>query len=93
MVNRVDKNTSNIVRINNLFFGGAAPNLPGYGDIVADPMFVNPSLDPKVADFRLKPGSPAIGKGVVLDQSLPYIDLSSKERFSNAATINIGAFE
>ncbi|MDZ7604345.1 MAG: right-handed parallel beta-helix repeat-containing protein [Cyclobacteriaceae bacterium] len=46
MVGRMDKDTSNIVRINNLYFGGAEPNVKGKGDIVADPLFVNPSLDP-----------------------------------------------
>ncbi len=30
------------------------------GTIVADPKFINPSADPKVADFRLQPGSPAL---------------------------------
>jgi len=93
MVTRPDRNTANIVRINNLFFGGAHPNIPGYGDIVADPIFVNPSLDPKIANFRLKPGSPAIGKGVLIDQNLPLVDLSSKERFATAVTLNLGAFE
>jgi hypothetical protein len=93
MVKRVDRNTANILRVNNLYFGGAEPNIPGYGDIVADPMFVNPSLDPKVADFRLKPGSPAIGKGVVNGQSNPIVDISAKERMSDRTTLNLGAFE
>ena len=30
------------------------------GTIVADPKFINPSADPKVADFRRQPGSPAL---------------------------------
>ncbi len=92
MVDRVDRNTSNIFRVNNLYFGGARPNIPGYGEIVADPMFVNPSLDPKVADFKLKPGSPAIGKGMVVAADLPYTNIEATPRFATGTTINIGAF-
>ncbi len=93
ILNREDRNTADIFRVNNLYFGGGQPNIPGYGDIVADPMFVKPSLDPMIADFRLKAGSPAIGKGVLLESNLPYLDNASKLRFADKATINIGAFE
>ncbi len=75
MVGRVDKDTSNIVRINNLYFGGAEPHVTGIGDIVADPMFVNPSLDSKVADFRLKPTSPAYNSGIGACTGVPIGDI------------------
>lgn len=64
LMHQPDRKVADVKRINNLYFGGALPNIKGEGDIVADPMFVNPSLDPTVADFRLKPGSPAINAGV-----------------------------
>ena len=79
-VGRLDKDTSKIVRINNLYFGGAEPHIKGHGDIVADPLFVKPSLDPSVADFRLKPGSPAINGGVQNFNGLPAINLDLKTR-------------
>lgn len=89
MVGRLDKDTSNIVRINNLYFGGAEPNVKGNGDIVADPLFVNPSLDPSVADFRLKPGSPALGAGYLQQNDVPCYDLGGKLRKS----VSRGALE
>ena len=92
MVNRADKNTAAITRINNLYYGGAVANISGYGDIVADPMFKNPSLDPAIADFRLKPGSPAFGKGMVIATDLPYTNIEATQRFATGTTINIGAF-
>ena len=46
----------------NLWFNGAVAEL-GTHDIVADPDFRNPSLDPTIADFRLKESSPAINSG------------------------------
>lgn len=44
----------------NIYFGGIVAH-KGANDIVADPMFVNLSLDRETADFHLKPGSPALG--------------------------------
>jgi hypothetical protein len=85
-----DRDTSNIVRINNLYFGGIKPNIKGSGDVVADPMFVNPSLDPSVADFRLKPGSPAINAGVQNLSGVPAIDLDLKTR--QVKGLNCGSY-
>jgi hypothetical protein len=75
ITNREDLKTSNIVRINNLYFGGEKSNIKGSGDLVADPMFVNPSLDPTVADFRLKSGSPAINSGIGAFTGVPITDI------------------
>jgi hypothetical protein len=88
LLNQADRDTSNIVRINNLYFGGIKPNIKGRNDIVADPMFVNPSLDPSVADFRLKPGSPAMGAGVILPGT-PCVDLKGN---TNGAKVNLGVY-
>jgi hypothetical protein len=88
-----DRDTANIVRINNLYFGGARPNIRGRGDIVADPLFVNASLDPLVADFRLKPGSPAINTGFRGINFLPSIDLSGKLRNAKSSAVDRGAYK
>jgi len=79
-LHQADRKVENVTRINNLYYGGAMPNIPGTGDIVADPMFVNPSLDPSVADFRLKPGSPAINSGVQNFTDMSSVDLDGKTR-------------
>jgi hypothetical protein len=46
----------------NLWYNGAVEQL-GPHDIVADPIFTNPSLDPAAAVFSLKDASPAIDSG------------------------------
>ena len=85
-----DRDTSNIVRINNLYYGGLRPNIKGRGDIVADPLFINASLDPAVADFRLKPGSPAVQAGYHQFDSTPIVDVAGKSR--RLVAIDRGAF-
>ena len=79
----------NVVFSHNLYFGGNIPPTMGEGDFVADPQFVRPSRDSKIADFHLRPGSPALGKGVVLPVS-PFLDLSGKPRKPAPA---LGAYE
>jgi parallel beta-helix repeat protein len=63
MVKRIDRNTQNIYRANNVYFGGATPPTLGENDVVTDPQLVNPGEDPATADFRLKDGSPALHSG------------------------------
>lgn len=46
----------------NIYYGGTV-KYEGPNDIVADPQFVNLSLDRLAADFHLKEGSPAKGSG------------------------------
>ena len=56
--------TAAITATNNIFRNGRVPDSQSsdsYLDV--DPMFVNPSIDYSVADFRLKAGSPAIDAG------------------------------
>ncbi|MCM2428723.1 right-handed parallel beta-helix repeat-containing protein [Streptomyces sp. RKAG337] len=47
----------------NVYFGGKAPEVKGAHDLITDPKFVNAGTQ-ATADFRLSPGSPAIGSGV-----------------------------
>lgn len=80
-VNQGGGKNTDVVFSHNLYFGGnIAPTL-GDGDVVADPQFVLPSIDDKTANFHLKPGSPAVGRGVTTPFS-PFLDLDGKPRGS-----------
>ncbi|MHA4845042.1 right-handed parallel beta-helix repeat-containing protein [Flavitalea antarctica] len=92
LLNRPDKDTAGIVRINNLYYGGFLPNIKGSNDIVADPLFVNPSTDPAVADFRLKPGSPAINSGYTGFEGQPLTDLSGSFRNLKSTAVERGTY-
>jgi parallel beta-helix repeat protein len=46
-----------------VFFGGPADAPAARGNVIADPLFVRVSTDPRLADFRLRPESPAKGLG------------------------------
>ena len=59
--NSNNKNT-NVTYDYNIYFVGKVA-VKGPNDKVMDPMFVNLSTDPKVANFSLKNGSPAIDAG------------------------------
>jgi len=54
---RADVKTSGMVRINNLYWGGAHPNIPGIGDLKADPRFTGSG------DFHLQSNSSALRAG------------------------------
>ena len=89
-VNRLGGKNTDVVFSHNIYFGGnIAPTL-GDGDVIADPQFVKPSRDSKIADFHLLPGSPAIGKGIFVPFA-PFLDLDNRPR--NAATPAAGAYE
>ncbi|WP_194777663.1 right-handed parallel beta-helix repeat-containing protein [Pararhodonellum marinum] len=90
---REDRNTANIVRVNNLYFGGVIPNVKGQGDIVADPLFVNPTLDHHTADFNLKENSPAIGAGIFQKENIPVIDINGKWRQIKSTGVTLGSLE
>ncbi len=46
-----------------VFFGGTADAPASRGNVSVDPLFIAPSTDPRLADFRLRPESPARGLG------------------------------
>jgi parallel beta-helix repeat protein len=86
-----DKGNARVVRANNLYFGGGHPPIMGDRDRVADPLFVNPSTDPAVADFRLKPGSPALAAGR-WDPFTPAADLDGTIR-PRTGPPDLGAYQ
>src|SRR4051794_15079544 len=71
--------STHVVYAHNLYFGGNQPPLQGEGDRIADPLFVNASTNQAVADFHLKPGSPALGTGH-LESFSPILDLDGTPR-------------
>jgi hypothetical protein len=79
-----DQNSTNVVRSHNVYFGGLPPKLTGEYDLAADPQFVSPSTDSKIADFHLRPGSPARRSGW-RGAIVPWCDLDGKPRPANAA--------
>ena len=74
-----DQNSKNIVRANNLYFGGGSAPIMGESDVIGDPQFVNPSTDSNIADFKLKPGSLA-SKAGRWESYGPYAGLNGKPR-------------
>ena len=74
-----DQNSTNVVRANNLYFGGLAPTLTGDNDTVADPQFVQASTNDAHADFHVRPGSPALRSGLP-NALVPLLDLDGNPR-------------
>ncbi len=81
--------SSLVIWINNLFFN-SDDLLIHDGLIQADPQFVGAALDAKPDAFRLKPGSPALKKGLI--PIAPRTDLSGAPRPANGP-IDLGAFQ
>lgn len=73
---------------NNLYFGGSVITM-GDNDKVCDPMFTNPSITLKEANFHLEAGSPAIGMG----KYLPYMSEIDIEGKSRTGSIDAGAYQ
>ena len=70
---------NNAVYTNNVYFQGQV-KIAGTGDLVADPKFVNLSIDNVTADFHLTENSPAIGHGSMDMPYLPERDIEGKLR-------------
>jgi Putative Ig domain len=68
-----------------------ATNTKGANDIIADPQFVNPGLNPLTADFSLKPTSPAINSGRYVSGITPSVDILGVPRSTTG--IDRGAYE
>jgi PA14 domain len=75
----------------NVYFNGSVAVM-GAQDIVADPLFVNPGLDPRTADFRLRAGSPAIDTALVAPSVTPSVDIVGTTR-PQGAGLDRGAYE
>lgn len=74
---------TDVIWSHNLYFGAkAAPRTGGIAEIIKDPMFVRPSTDPKVADFTLKPESPALTAGARtgVPVPIPLVDIDGHRR-------------
>lgn len=88
--------STNVTLDYNLYFGGVnlngGPPASGPHDLTADPRFVNPSMDPTAANFRLPTGSPAIDSGTVIQEVTPTLDLSGITR-PQADGLSRGAYE
>jgi hypothetical protein len=83
-------NTS-VVYDYNIYFNGTRA-VTGAHDIVADPLFVAPGLDPLTADFRLRPGSPAIDSGTTITGTTSVRDQAGIARPVGAG-LDRGAYE
>jgi hypothetical protein len=83
-------NGAGVVFSHNLYFGGNIAPTMGDGNKIADPQFISASIDDKVNDFHLKPGSPAVNAGAVFPFS-PLLDLDGKRRLTT--TPSEGAYE
>lgn len=88
-----DNGGTNITYAYNIYYDGSdSPILPtalGEGDLIAQPKFYNPSLDPNEADFRISSSSAAIDSGA--DNYLPMTDIRGVVRVGGQ--IDRGAYE
>ena len=83
-------NTSNIIFERNLYFSSSEIPNKSATDIIADPLFVSASINPAIANFSLRVGSPAVDKALA-GQS-PANDIAGRARPLGAAA-DIGAHE
>jgi parallel beta-helix repeat protein len=82
-------NNNGIVYDYNIYFNGAVA-IKGKNDLVADPLFVNASVDPATADFHVKDGSPAIDFGT--SELFASKDISGETR-PKGSRVDAGAYE
>ncbi|MBV9386133.1 MAG: hypothetical protein JOZ78_06870 [Chroococcidiopsidaceae cyanobacterium CP_BM_ER_R8_30] len=80
----------NLVWSHNIYFGGTNAAVMGPGDQVTDPYLVNPSLDPRSANFHLQFGSQAIGNGEA--DIAPQTDIDGNPR-PGPYGVDIGAYQ
>lgn len=85
---------SDILNAGGAAFGGWCTSPTGFGNISADPLFVNPAN----GDFHLQAGSPAIDSGFNAGPGIQTLDFEGKARIQNfmgtgPAAVDMGAFE
>jgi parallel beta-helix repeat protein len=93
---KINGNSSNknILYDYNIYFNGT-PTVKGKNDRIADPMFVNATVDPSKADFHLLESSPAIDFGTSVFTSpakAPGYDIEGIAR-PRGKSIDAGAYE
>jgi parallel beta-helix repeat protein len=85
-----NNSNSNVIYDYNLYFGGNKPVVVGLHDLISDPKFVNPSIDPATANFHLQQGSPAIDSGTSIATLRDDIEGNSRPKGSR---YDRGAYE
>lgn len=84
-----NNNTSGTIYYqNNIYFGGNSTPISGGNfspNIVGDPLFLSPSIDPSTNDFHLRAASPARGYGQIVSYRANR-DLDNTLRLINGAT-------
>lgn len=86
--NSNNKNT-NVTYDYNIYFVGTTA-VQGANDKVLDPQFMNPSIDPAVANFSIRQGSPAIDAGTKALFSFKDIKGTARPK---GASVDCGAYE
>ena len=81
-INRVNGSSKDIVISHNLYWGDNGPPVASGSPVTADPLFVNAAA----GDFRLKPGSPALGAGG-LWENLPVTYQDASLRRTDSAPV------
>ncbi len=88
-INSNFSNTSHTVNYN-VFYQGNTPSVSGVNDLKAtNPLFLNASLDPLVADFRISSASPAANSGL----SFPDVTTDFAGTTRSLTGVDRGAYE
>lgn len=82
-------NATNIIFQRNVYFGTSDTPNKSANDIIGDPLFVSPSINPANANFQLRTSSPAID--ATLTGQSPATDIAGKARPLGKAA-DIGAY-
>ena len=86
-----DSGNTNVTYDYNVYWNGST-SVVGPHDLVADPRMVMPSTDPRIADFQLQPGSPALDSGIQIAGVTSISDFAGSSR-PQGSGIDRGAYE
>jgi len=89
MVN-LNLNNNQVTYDYNIYFNSKRIDVRGPHDLEIDPLLVNPSVDPDIADFHPREGSPAINSGTA--ERSPSDDHGGRSR-PQGAGVDRGAWE